>query len=44
MKKIILIFITSLFIGCAPTGVQVTFDDEKSNTIRAFTTLFRWRY
>ena len=28
MKKIILIFITSLFIGCAPTGVQVTFDDE----------------
>ena len=34
MKKIILIFITSLFIGCAPTGVQVTFDDEKSNTIR----------
>ena len=34
MKKIILIFITSLFIGCAPTGVQVTFDDENSNTIR----------
>ena len=33
MKKIILIFTTSLFIGCAP-GVQVTFDDEKSNTIR----------
>ena len=34
MKKIILIFITLLFIGCAPTGVQVTFDDENSNTIR----------
>ena len=34
MKKIILIFVTSLFIGCAPTGVQVTFDDENSNTIR----------
>ena len=34
MKKILLIFITSLIIGCAPTGVQVTFDDEKSNTIR----------
>ena len=34
MKKIILIFITSLFIGCAPTVVQVTFDDENSNTIR----------
>ena len=37
MKKIILIFITVLFIGCdtAPVGVQVTFDDEKSNAIRA---------
>ena len=37
MKKIILIFITALFIGCetAPVGVQVTFDDEKSNAIRA---------
>ena len=35
MKKIILIFITALFIGCdtAPIGVQVTFDDEKSNAI-----------
>ena len=29
------IFITSLFIGCAPSGVQVTFDDDKSNAIRA---------
>ena len=37
MKKIIIIFITALFIGCdtAPIGVQVTFDDEKSNAIRA---------
>ena len=37
MKKIILIFLTALFIGCdtAPTGIQVTFDDEKSNAIRA---------
>ena len=37
MKKIIIIFITTLFIGCdtAPLGVQVTFDDEKSNLIRA---------
>ena len=36
MKKIILILITALFIGCdtAPVGVQVTFDDEKSNAIR----------
>ena len=35
MKKIILIFTIFLMIGCAPTGVQVTFDDEKSNAIRA---------
>ena len=37
MKKIIIIFITTLFIGCdtTPVGVQVTFDDEKSNAIRA---------
>tara|TARA_B100000989_G_C19427134_1_gene421313 strand:+ start:265 stop:789 length:525 start_codon:yes stop_codon:yes gene_type:complete len=37
MKKIILIFITTLFIGCDTTqnGVLVTFDDEKSNAIRA---------
>ena len=34
MKDFILLFITFLFIGCASTGVQVTFDDEKSNTIR----------
>ena len=36
MKKIILILITALFIGCdtAPVGVQVTFDDDKSNAIR----------
>ena len=37
MKKIILIFLTTLFVGCdkAPIGVQVSFDDEKSNAIRA---------
>ena len=35
MKKITLIFTIFLMIGCAPTGVQVTFDDEKSNAIRA---------
>ena len=34
MKNFILLFITLLFVGCASTGVQVTFDDEKSNTIR----------
>ena len=33
--KITLIFTIFLMIGCAPTGVQVTFDDEKSNAIRA---------
>ena len=30
MKKLILIFIAAVFIGCTSTGVQVTFDDEKS--------------
>ena len=35
MKKIILIFTIFLMIGCAPTGVQVTFDDEKSTAIKA---------
>jgi hypothetical protein len=34
MKKIILVFIAALFVGCTSTGVQVTFDDENSNTIR----------
>ena len=34
MKNYILLFFAALFVGCAPTGVQVTFDDEKSNTIR----------
>ncbi len=34
MKNYILLFFAALFIGCAPTGVQVTFDDENSNTIR----------
>ena len=34
MKKYILLFFATLFIGCAPTGVQVTFDDEKSNALK----------
>ena len=34
MKKIILVFIAALFVGCTSSGVQVTFDDENSNTIR----------
>ena len=35
MKKIFILFIATLFIGCAPTGVQVSVDDDKSNAIRA---------
>ena len=34
MKKIILVFIAALFVGCTSTGGQVTFDDENSNSIR----------
>ena len=34
MKNLILIFIAALFIGCTSTGVQVTFDDEKSNALK----------
>ena len=34
MKKLILVFITVMFVGCQSTGVQVTFDDEKSNAIK----------
>ena len=34
MKKFILLFVSVLFIGCSSTGIQVTFDDENSNTIR----------
>ena len=34
MKNYMLLFFAALFIGCAPTGVQVTFDDENSNKIR----------
>ena len=34
MKNLKLIFFTVLFVGCASSGVQVTFDDENSNTIR----------
>ena len=34
MKKLILIFTIFLMNGCAPTGVQVTFDDEKSNALK----------
>ncbi|MGB0173355.1 MAG: hypothetical protein ACPF9C_04590, partial [Flavobacteriaceae bacterium] len=35
MKKYILIFISILTVGCTSTGIQVTFDDEKSNLIRS---------
>jgi hypothetical protein len=35
MKNYILLFFAALFIGCAPTGTVITFDDEKSNAIRA---------
>ena len=34
MKKIILLFIAALFVSCTSTGVQVTFEDEKSNAIK----------
>ena len=34
MKNYLLLLITFLFIGCAPTGTIITFDDEKSNAIR----------
>ena len=34
MKNYMLLFFAALFVGCAPTGVQVTFDDENSNKIR----------
>ena len=34
MKKYIILFFVALLIGCSSTGVQVTFDDENSNTIR----------
>jgi hypothetical protein len=34
MKNFILLFTVALFVGCASSGVQVTFDDENSNTIR----------
>jgi uncharacterized protein YceK len=35
MRNLILIFMTALFVSCSSTGVQVTFDDDKSNAIRA---------
>ena len=38
MKNYLLLLITFFFIGCAPTtptGTVITFDDEKSNAIRA---------
>ena len=35
MKNYLLLFFAALFIGCTSTGVQVTFDDDKSNAIRA---------
>ena len=34
MKNFILLFAAALFVGCSSTGVQVTFDDENSNTVR----------
>ena len=35
MKNFILLFVAALFVGCAPSGVQVTTDDEKSQAIKA---------
>ena len=35
MKKILFILIASFAISCTNNGVTVTFDDEKSNAIRA---------
>ena len=35
MRNFILLFVAALFVGCVSSGVQVTFDDEKSNAIRA---------
>ena len=34
MRHFILLFTAALFVGCASSGVQVTFDDENSNKIR----------
>ncbi len=34
MKNYLLLFLAVIFVGCAPTGIQVTFDDEKSDAIR----------
>ena len=33
MKKLILIFISVLFVGCVSTGPQVTTDDQKTQSI-----------
>ena len=35
MKKIIYYYFLQHYLGCTSTGVQVTFDDDKSNAIRA---------
>ena len=35
MKNFILLFVGALFVGCAPSGVQVTTDDVKSQAIKA---------
>jgi hypothetical protein len=35
MKNYLLLFFAALFIGCAPTGIQVTVDDEKSIAIQS---------
>ena len=35
MKKILLLLIAVTFTGCVDNSVKVTFDDDKSNAIRA---------
>ena len=36
MKEILLVLVSSLFLGCSSTtGVQLSFEDDKSNAIRA---------
>tara|TARA_B100001057_G_scaffold351989_1_gene353502 strand:- start:124 stop:654 length:531 start_codon:yes stop_codon:yes gene_type:complete len=35
MRKILLVFITLLVLGCSGTRVQLSFEDNKSNAIRA---------
>ena len=35
MKKISLLLLSFLILGCSGTGVQLSFEDDKSNSIRA---------